>query len=317
MQNNMKGIGAIILGSICFSVNDISIKIFSSEYALHQLMFFRALFAIVILIVVVLPLYGGLNYLSTKNPIFHMFRGMTVVGANTFFFISIAKLSIAEATAIFFIAPILITILAYIFLNEKVGIRRGIACVLGFIGMIFVVKPGTISFEIVSIFPLIAALFYSVLHIITRKYGAAEKPITMGFYIQVCFFISSVVFGIFFSYFEPSYSGNNMFDFLLRPWIIPELFDITHIFFGIAVPISVGGILVSYAYKNHEASLLAPFEYVALVVAVASTYLIWNELPDPYSFFGILLIMLSGIFVSLREKEVSKLRTSRKIITRR
>ena len=106
MQNNMKGIGAIILGSICFSVNDISIKLFSSEYALHQLMFFRALFAIVILIVAILPLYGGLNYLSTKNPLFHIFRGMTVVGANTFFFISIAKLSIAEATAIFFIAPI-------------------------------------------------------------------------------------------------------------------------------------------------------------------------------------------------------------------
>ena len=278
----MKGIGAIILGSICFSVNDVSIKLFSSEYALHQLMFFRALFAIVILIVVILPLYGGFNYLSTKNPLFHIFRGMTVVGANTFFFISIAKLSIAEATAIFFIAPILITILAYIFLNEKVGVRRGIACVLGFIGMIFVVKPGT-----------------------------------MGFYIQVCFFISSVIFGIFFSYFEPSYSGNNMFDFLLRPWTSPGPFDLAHIFFGIAIPISIGGILVSYAYKNHEASLLAPFEYVALVVAVASTYLIWNELPDPYSFFGILLIMLSGVFVSLREKEVSNLRTSRKIITRR
>ena len=72
MQNNMKGIGAIILGSICFSVNDISIKLFSSDYALHQLMFFRALFAIFILIIAVLPLYGGLNYLSTKNPLFHI-----------------------------------------------------------------------------------------------------------------------------------------------------------------------------------------------------------------------------------------------------
>ena len=82
-------------------------------------------------------------------------------------------------------------------------------------------------------------------------------------------------------------------------------------------PISLGGILVSYAYKNHEASLLAPFEYVALVVAVGSTYLIWNEVPDLFSIFGIILIMVSGIFVSVREKEVSKLRTSRKIIVRR
>ena len=317
MKNNIRGIGAIIIGSICFSVNDVSVKLFSSEYALHQLMFFRAVFAIIILLMVVLPFYGGLTYLSTRNPLFHFFRGMAVVGANTFFFLSIAKLSIAEATAIFFIAPILITVFASIFLKEKVGLRRGFACLLGFLGMIFVIKPGTIDFQLVAIFPLIAALFYSALHIITRKYGGAEKPITMGFYIQVCFLLSSIIFAILFTFFEFNHVENDMFSFLLRPWKNPEIFDIFHIFFGIALPISLGGILVSYAYKNHEASLLAPFEYVALVVAVGSTYLIWNEVPDLFSIFGIILIMVSGIFVSLREKEVSKLRTSRKIIVRR
>ena len=317
MKNNIRGIGAIIIGSICFSVNDVSVKLFSAEYALHQLMFFRAIFAIIILLVVILPFYGGFTYLSTKNPLFHFFRGMAVVGANTFFFLSIAKLSIAEATAIFFIAPILITVFASIFLKEKVGIRRGFACLLGFLGMIFVIKPGTIDFQLVAIFPLIAALFYSALHVITRKYGAAEKPITMGFYIQVCFLVSSIILAILFTFFEFNHVENDMFSFLLRPWKKPEIFDIFHIFFGIALPISLGGILVSYAYKNHEASLLAPFEYVALVVAVGSTYLIWNEVPDLFSISGIILIMVSGIFVSLREKEVSKLRTSRKIIVRR
>ena len=317
MNNNYLGISAIVLGTICFSVNDISVKLFSSEIPLNQLMFFRAIFAISILLFVILPFYGGFKYLNTSNPVFHIFRGLAVVGANTFFFISIAELSLAEATAIFFIAPISITIFAMFFLQEKVGIRRGLACFIGFLGMLFIIKPGTISFELISIFPLIAALFYTALHIITRKYGSQEKPLTMGFYIQVCFLVTSLMFagGFYLADFDAEHS--NALTFLTGSWVSVSTFDMFHILVGIALPISIGGVLVSYAYKNYEASFLAPFEYGALVIAVVSTYLIWNEIPDRLSLIGMILIMLSGIFVSLREKQVSSIRSSRKIIHRR
>ena len=317
MNNNYLGISAIVFGTICFSVNDISVKLFSSEIPLNQLMFFRAIFAISILLLVILPFYGGLKYLNTSNPVFHIFRGLAVVGANTFFFISIAELSLAEATAIFFIAPISITIFAMFFLQEKVGIRRGLACFIGFLGMLFIIKPGTISFELISIFPLIAALFYTALHIVTRKYGSQEKPLTMGFYIQVCFLVTSLMFagGFYLVDFDAEHS--NALTFLTGSWVSVSTFDMFHILVGIALPISIGGVLVSYAYKNYEASFLAPFEYGALVIAVVSTYLIWNEIPDRLSLIGMILIMLSGIFVSLREKQVSSIRSSRKIIHRR
>ena len=284
---------------------------------LNQLMFFRAVFAIIILLFVILPFYGGFKYLNTNNPTFHIFRGLAVVGANTFFFISISELSLAEATAIFFIAPILITIFAIFFLQEKVGVRRGLACVIGFLGMLFIIKPGTISFELISVFPLIAALFYTALHIITRKYGSQEKPLTMGFYIQVCFLVTSLMFAAGFYIADFDVAQSNALTFLTGSWVSVSTFDLLHIFVGIAFPISIGGILVSYAYKNYEASFLAPFEYGALVIAVVSTYLIWNEIPDRLSLAGIILILLSGIFVSLREKEVSSIRSSRKIIHRR
>ena len=317
MNNNYLGISAIVFGTICFSVNDISVKLFSSEIPLNQLMFFRAIFAISILLFVILPFYGGFKYLNTSNPVFHIFRGLAVVGANTFFFISIAELSLAEATAIFFIAPILITIFAMFFLQEKVGIRRGLACFIGFLGMLFIIKPGTISFELISIFPLIAALFYTALHIITRKYGSQEKPLTMGFYIQVCFLVTSLMFAGGFFLADIGAEQSNALTFLTGSWVSVSTFDMFHILVGIALPISIGGILVSYAYKNYEASFLAPFEYGALVIAVVSTYLIWNEIPDRLSLIGMILIMLSGIFVSLREKQVSSIRSSRKIIHRR
>jgi len=317
MNNNYLGISAIVLGTICFSVNDISVKLFSNEMPLNQLMFFRAIFAISILLFVILPFYGGFKYLNTKNPTFHIFRGLAVVGANTFFFISIAELSLAEATAIFFIAPVLITIFAVLFLKETVRVRRSLACLIGFLGMLFIIKPGTISFDPISLLPLIAALFYTALHIITRRYGSQEKPITMGFYIQVCFLVTSLMFAGGFYIADLDVGQSNALTFLTGSWVSVTTFDLLHIFVGIAFPISIGGILVSYAYKNHEASFLAPFEYGALVIAVVSTYLIWNEIPDRLSLIGIILIMLSGIFVSLREKQVSTIRSSRKIIHRR
>ena len=317
MNNNYLGISAIVLGTICFSVNDISVKLFSSEMPLNQLMFFRAIFSISILLFFILPFYGGFKYLNTNNLTFHIFRGLAVVGANTFFFIAIAELSLAEATAIFFFAPILITIFAMFFLQEKVGIRRGLACLIGFLGMLFIIKPGTISFELISVFPLIAALFYTALHIITRKYGSQEKPLTMGFYIQVCFLLTSLMFAAGFYFADIDAEQSNALTFLTGSWVSVSAFDLFHILVGIALPISIGGILVSYAYKNYEASFLAPFEYGALVIAVTSTYLIWNEIPDRLSLIGMILIMLSGIFVSLREKQVSSIRSSRKIIHRR
>ena len=317
MNNNYLGISAIVLGTICFSINDISVKLFSTEMPLHQLMFFRATFAISILLFLILPFYGGLKYLNTNNPVFHIFRGLAVVGANTFFFISIAELSLAEATAIFFIAPILITVFAVFFLEEKVGIRRSLACLIGFLGMLFIIKPGSISFNLISLFPLIAALFYTALHIITRKYGAQEKPLTMGFYIQVCFLITSLMFASGFYIADVNVGQSKALTFLTGSWVSVNTFDLLHIFVGIAFPISIGGVLVSYAYKNYEASFLAPFEYGALIIAVMSTYFIWNEIPDNLSLIGITLIMFSGIFVSIREKQVSSIRSSRKIIHRR
>ena len=317
MNNNYLGILAIVLGTLCFSINDISVKLFSTEMPLHQLMFFRATFAICILLFLILPFYGGLKFLNTNNPGFHIFRGLAVVGANTFFFISIAELSLAEATAIFFIAPILITVFAVFFLEEKVGIRRSLACLIGFLGMLFIIKPGSISFNLISLFPLIAALFYTALHIITRKYGAQEKPLTMGFYIQVCFLITSLMFASGFYIADVNVGQSKALTFLTGSWVSVNTFDLLHIFVGIAFPISIGGVLVSYAYKNHEASFLAPFEYGALIIAVMSTYFIWNEIPDNLSLIGITLIMFSGIFVSIREKQVSSIRSSRKIIHRR
>ena len=147
--------------------------------------------------------------------------------------------------------------------------------------------------------------------------GRKKNQLRWVFYIQLCFFVTSLIFaGVFYTT-DLNVGQSNALIFLTGSWVSVNTFDLLHIFVGIAFPISIGGILVSYAYKNHEASFLAPFEYGALVIAVISTYLIWNEIPDRLSLLGIILIMCSGIFVSLREKQVSSIRSSRKLIYRR
>ena len=121
--------------------------------------------------------------IKTKNPGIHFFRGSCVVVANIAFFAGIAVLPLAEATAIFFISPILITFFSIIFLKEKVGILRWSALIFGLLGVILVIKPFGASFRWEIIFPFTAALAYSSLQILTRYLGVNEKAATMAFYI--------------------------------------------------------------------------------------------------------------------------------------
>ena len=121
-------------------------KAFSSTYPLYELTFFRSIVAILVCLFVFLPLEGGIKILKTKSPGIHFFRGSCVVVANIAFFAGIAVLPLAEATAIFFISPILITFFSIIFLKEKVGILRWSALIFGLLGIILVIKPFGASF---------------------------------------------------------------------------------------------------------------------------------------------------------------------------
>ena len=144
---------------------------FSSTYPLYELTLFRSIVAILVCLFVFLPLEGGIKILKTKRPGIHLFRGSCVVVANIAFFEGIAVLPLAEATAIFFISPILITFFSIIFLKEKVGILRWSALIFGLLGVILVIKPFGASFRWEIIFPLTAALAYSSLQILTRYLG--------------------------------------------------------------------------------------------------------------------------------------------------
>tara|TARA_B100001175_G_C19450032_1_gene610834 strand:+ start:392 stop:1360 length:969 start_codon:yes stop_codon:yes gene_type:complete len=289
-----------ISASACFSLSDVSIKFLSSDYSLYQIVFIRSLIGLFITIFIFVPFEGGFKALKTNRPFIHLARGFCLVLANMFFFAGIAILPIAECTAIFFVAPLLITFLSSVLLKEPVGIRRWSALLIGFIGVLIIVQPGQISFHWSTLLPLVAAICYAFLHTSTRYLGLSEKASTLTFYIQIAFLLVSSVMGLAFGDGDFSVYENASLEFLLRAWVVPNYNHISILLF-LGVASSFGGYLISQAYRSSESGLVAPFEYTTLILAIIWGVTIWGEWPSLTSCFGILLILFSGIYVALRE----------------
>lgn len=295
------------LGALCaaiavtfFSFNDTLMKFLSGSYALHQVVLFRSAIGLGIVIAVIAPLTDGWAVPRTKRLRVHMVRALCVVAANMTFFLVLAAMPLADAVAIFFVSPLLITIFSVVFLGEHVGARRWSAIAVGFIGVMVMMRPGTQSFQFASLLPLLAAVFYASIHILTRKIGGTESAATMAFYIQFMFLLVCIVMGLavgdgrFGDQTDPSLA------YLLRAWSWPLVSD--YIFLGmIGICTGFGGYLISQAYRVGEASFVAPFEYLALPLSVIWGMLVFAEFPDAPDYFGMTLILGAGLFIVWRE----------------
>jgi drug/metabolite transporter (DMT)-like permease len=276
------------------------VKWFSGDYPLHQVVFIRSSVALIVTLAVIMPLDGGFANLRTKRLGLHLLRGLAVVVANLTFFAGIAVLPLSEATAIFFVAPLLITVLSIPLLGEVVGFHRLSAVALGLVGVIIVIRPGSEGFQLAALLPLVAACAYAALQIMTRKMGLTEKASTMAFYIQLTFIIVCSGFGIIAGDGRYAPGDGGSLDFLLRAWVWPEGFDLW-LMIGLGGLLAVGGYLISQGYRVAEAGVVAPFEYVLMPLAIFWGIVIWNDWPDSQSWVGIALIISAGVYVFHRE----------------
>jgi drug/metabolite transporter (DMT)-like permease len=286
--------------SLFFSINDMGIKFLSGDYALHQIILIRAVAALVFTLAILVPLEGGWRILKTRRPGMHLVRGFLVVASNMFFFLGLASVSLAEATAIFFVAPLLITAMSVLFLNEVVGWPRWTAIAVGLLGVVIMLRPGTDAFQPAALLPILAALTYAALVLTTRVMRLSETASTMTFYVQLAFVVASGAFGLAFG--DGAYAGTGIpsLEFLLRMWQ-PLPFGDVAIIVGVGAMSAFGGYLFTRAYANAEAGLVAPFEYTALIMAILWGILVFGEWPDRIAFLGMSLILASGLFVIWRE----------------
>ena len=295
---------ACILGaSIAFSLNDVLIKLLSTGYPLHQVVLVRAVIALLITLAIFVPRDGVRRVFQTRRPVIQTVRGLLLVTANLTFFTGLAVIPIAEATAIFFVSPLLVTAFSVLFLRETAGPRRWLALAVGGTGVLLIVRPGGVDFHWALFLPLAAAAAYAAVNTLTRGLGMAERASTMAVYVHLNFVAVCLIAGLAFGDGRYSGSDNPSVEFLFRPWrmFAPEDFLVTA---ASGAAIAAGAYLISQAYRSSEASLIAPLEYVSLVSAIIWGFVIWGEIPNIFSWAGIALIVGSGIFVAVREAEI-------------
>jgi drug/metabolite transporter (DMT)-like permease len=285
---------------VAFSANDMLIKFLSGDYPLHQIIMIRSSVGLLVVVGLILPLAGGIGTIRTKRLKMHLWRGLAVVLSNVFFFMALAAMPLAEAVAIFFVCPLLISLSSMVFLGEKVGPRRWGAILLGLVGVAVVLRPGSEAFRAASLLPLIAAVCYAAHHTITRKIGGTESAAVMLFYIQASFVVTSAMVGLVAGHGAWAGSGDPSLEFLLRAWVVPEWRDLGLMAF-IGCASAAGGYAIGQAYRLSEAALVAPIEYAAIPLSVFWGLVVFGELPDGIAFAGIALILAAGLILVWRE----------------
>ncbi len=293
------GIGCVFAGVTALTLQDAMIKWLSPVFALHEITFARSVIAIAVTLMIV-RLEGGFGLLRTRRPTLHIVRGLLFLAANMGFFLGVASMPLAEATAVFFVAPLFIVILSATVLGDRVGQRRWTAVLIGLTGMAITLRPGRESLEPAALFPVGAALAYAMLQVVTRRLGTTDRASSMAFYVHLTLAAASAGIGIVIGDGRYGHSDHPSLQFLFRAWVWPQGVEIA-LLVGCGVLIGGGTYFLSLAYRVAQPSLVAPFEYAALPLSLLWGLMIWGDRPDLPAVLGMTLIAGSGLYVFFRE----------------
>ena len=264
----------------CFAVMAVCIKIASSELPAPQLVFLRSVVGLLIILPIVLP--RGVNFIKTPIIHLHMLRGFISLCAMICFFYAISQLGLSESTLLNASSPLFIGLLALPILKEKITSNNVIALIIGFIGICFIIKPGTTLFTLAALIGLCSGLFIACAKILIRYMASTEPVMRTVFY---------------FSIFSTLYSSVLMIWF----WQSPTMFDILIIVIA-AICATGGQTLLTYSYTHNDAVTVAPFTYVTVIMTTLLGWLGWNEFPDTVSSIGAILIIGSCTSLIIQSK---------------
>ena len=253
------------------------------QYPVFEIIFYICLFSF-IPILITLTIVGNWNGLLNNKVHIQILRGLLAIICGYLIVNSFKHHALIEVYPILFSTPLILTILSYFVLKEKVGALRWMAVILGFIGVLVVSRPGTIHFTLALLGLFLAALILAINVLIIRLLANSQSSIAFAFYGSVAGFVLSGMI---------SYSN-------YVPIAIPDLFIL--ILCGILG--GSGGLCISGASKILESSVFAPIQYVQLVAGFILGYLFFNDLPDRFEVIGSLIIVCSGLFLIYRENKL-------------
>lgn len=271
-------------------VMDIIAKYLSTSLPPLEVTFGRFFFQFVICLVAAL-VSGQLRALKSKRPGINFLRGLLLALASLFFFTAVKFMPVATAISIFFVEPMILTILAALILKEKFGLRRVGAIVVGLVGALLILRPSFAEVGPAALLPLGTATFFAFYLLLNRRYAGADSLLAVQFSAGLA---GSVVLGS--ALLVGTLLGRSDFAF------VAPSFDQLGLLAAIGAISFAGHGLVVMAFQRGEASLLAPFTYIEIVSATLFGYLVFRDFPDAMTWVGISLIVGSGLYIAHRER---------------
>jgi len=283
--NTKSGPFYFLISVIFFSVMEILVKFLSSSYPIGELVFFRGFFGL-LPIIFIMPKKKFFQNFKTKKIKLHIFRTITGCFALISIFFSLKYLPLADAISITFAAPIFATIFSIFFLKEIVGKKRWFAVLIGFLGILIILKPGTSLFSIYSIFPILFCVGFAASASLIRILSKTDKNYLISFYYT---------------------AGLTLVSLFLDPlsWKIP-LFKDCLLLISIGIIGSLGNIIITEAYRKSEISLITPIKYLNLIFAIVFGYFLFNEVPEYSTLIGSVFIIVSTVIIFIRERKLNK-----------
>ncbi|MFL2893753.1 MAG: DMT family transporter [Candidatus Pelagibacter sp.] len=281
----MKAICFNLLAWVMLPIMDGFAKYLSTDLPVLQITWARYFFTVVFTLPLIFFFFRN-NLIWTDKPKLQLLRGIILLIANICFFYSISVISLAKALTLAFIAPLIVTAFSPIFLGEKVGIKRWSAVIIGFVGSLVVIRPGFVEVNFASFSALGTGIMYGFYLIITRKLSTFDNPL-------LTLLLTGLVGVVIISFVMPFV------------WIKPSI-NQWSIMAAIGIFASIGHFFLILSLKYADASKLAPFSYFEIITNITIGYYFFNDFPDSWTFLGLLIIIMSGVYIYKREQIVPK-----------
>lgn len=298
-SRNLTAILYVVAGIFSFSAQDVIIKYLSGSYAIHQIVLFRCIVSLPVLLVLALW-QGGASGLIGRRLGLLTLRSVLLYVAYTCYYLAIAAVAIADALAIAFVAPLIVTSLAKPLLGLNVGLKRWLAICGGFLGTLVMLRPGFGIFEPAALFALGSAFCYANSSIQTRMLGPTESSAVMSLHTIVIYILLSGVTGLLIGDGHLEASTHPSMAFLLRAWTWPTLPDLA-LLLTIGAVATIGMLCLAQAYRLGDPPVVAPFEYTGMIWALISGYAFWQRVPDAVSVLGMAIIIAAGLYIASLE----------------
>ena len=280
------GVSAALLSILCFSTMDAMVKWLGSDYSVFQIMFFRCNVAMVP-ILFILYRAGGIRILRTSRPWMHTIRSLLGMLAMVTAFYGFTVLPLADASAVFYMAPLIGTALSVPILGEHVGIRRWLAILIGFTGVLIIIRPSGAVFNLGGLSMLMAAFIVGINSTVVRMLSATDQAISITFYFTLTGAVLTTILCFFID------------------WVVPGGWDLI-----LLICVGLTGGLAQYALalslRYAAVSIIAPFRYLSIIAGGIFGYLIWSETPDGLTLTGIAIIIGCGLYSMHRETKLAR-----------